>query len=133
KPVFSLGLWRRPVDRTLVAIFALLLFDGLIQVTWNQRELMSTFGLVTGILMARSVRIDDVSNERLAKPWRLAICIIFVICFGVMESHFLAGRMAKYKALDAMHAGDAMAARQYWETASLWTPRDPEPYAARAS
>ncbi len=126
-------LWRRPADRAILTIFCLLLIDGLIQVTWNQRELMSTFGLITGVLMGRSVYQATSARERFPKPARLGIVVIYVTLFAIMEARFLAGKSDKYKALDAMSAGDPLLARHYWDQAILWTPGDPQPYAAQAS
>ncbi len=127
-------IWRQPFERVLAVIFFLLIFDGLLQVSWNQRELMSTFGIVCGILIARTGRAGSVAP---AFGWENSSRLLGFLCvaglFALFETRYLASATSKQIALDAMVAGERIEAQRQWERATRWMPQDAEPYAARAS
>lgn len=127
-------LWRQPNDRALVFISLVLIFDGLLQISWNQREIFTTFGLICGVLMARTGSLEPI---RPTSSWlnsmRLTGFIGLVGVFALLESRYLLSATSKQIAADAMYAGEKAEAKEQWERATQWMPRDAEPYAARAS
>ncbi len=126
-------LWRTPFDRALGVLFFLILFDGLLQVSWNQREIMSLFGLVCGILIARTGSLSPPGPFRFRQSSRLTGFLGITALFTILEAPFLVGASSKQMARDAMYAGNQHEAEEQWKRASEWAPRDPEPFAARAS
>lgn len=122
-------LYQYPELRCLVVIFLLYLGDALVQITWNQRELMSLFGLVVGMLIA------ELPPGRRAlfgvRSRRGAALATMTILLG-LEGLYLLSKTEKQLAADATYAGDLDSATRHWNKALQWKPADPAPYAALA-
>lgn len=128
-------LWNRPIGRALPVMIAVILFDGLIQLSWNQREIVSILGLITGLAISITMPPPHRASP-IRRAVRMIICMIGVIAFTIMESQFLAGQSNKLLARDLMYSTDPAApseAARLWRKASTWMPRDPAPWVSRAT
>lgn len=119
-----------PAARALLFIIALILADALIQLTWNQRELMSTWGCAVGLILASSVSSTAISPIR---KWPSGLLLVPVVVLLVLDYKYLTAKGLKQTAADLAYSGEPVDAERYWTRASSWWTSDPEPYAARAA
>jgi Tfp pilus assembly protein PilF len=126
----SHGLWQARVLRALLLIYILVIADGLIQISWNQREIMALFGIVCGLLIAHTPSTRPAAARWNNAPWFTGT-ILLALALAAFETRHLAARSNKQIAIDAAYAGDAATADKYYQRASRWAPRDPEPIVAR--
>jgi Flp pilus assembly protein TadD len=123
---------QQPIGRTYLLLFGVLVFDGLLQTSWAQRELMSLFGLVCGCLVGMTAESTAPAPVRVRAGLRASALACIAAVMLLVEVPFLSAANAKQIAEDAMLSGDSALASRYWEKASRWAPRDPEPYQGRA-
>lgn len=124
-------IWERPWLRTIFLLYLLMLFDGLLQTSWGNRELMSTFGLICGALLSAPVGDPPAKASRLSTSVALIAAAIAIFTL-VIEIPYLTARSKKQLADDAMAAQDYVAVSRYLQAAERWAPRDSEIYQSRA-
>jgi len=122
-------LYQYPVLRCLVVIFLLYLGDALVQITWNQRELMSLLGLVVGMLLSE---LPPGGRALFRGGVKFGAAAALMAALLGLEGLYLLSKTEKQLAADATYAGDLNSATQHWNKALQWQPADPAPYAALA-
>lgn len=123
--------WEKPWLRTVFLLYLLLLFDGLLQTSWAQREIMSTFGILCGCLLLGTGAPPAAVPRR--RPSILAVVAIAAATFTLfIEIPYLTARSKKQLADDALSAQDYNSASRYLQAAGRWAPRDSEIYQSRA-
>jgi len=127
--------WRRGLlfqqgTRAFGIMILMIIGDALIQVTWNQRELVSTFGAICGFTMAASSTSAPVAQ---LSKMKTVSALLLVASFLVIETLNMGNAAAKQTASDFGYAGDLRSADRFWRRASGWLANDSEPFAARAS
>ncbi len=121
--------------RPAVVIATVFLFDALIQLSFNQREMMALFGIVCGILLAAGRGSDkpggapDAPQRRRTGSRFVPVATAGLLIAG-MAAHVVPALYAaahKQAAEDALAAGDTRDAVRSFRLASQWAPRDPIP------
>jgi len=134
--------WERPGQRFFLVTVVVLVFDGLLQTSWAERELMCLMGVGCAILLAGdparySNWLSSGVNDARPKSWRLraavaGLCLCGGSIFLAFEIPAMLANSSKQIARDATLGGDFFTAEKAWQKASRWMPKDPEPYQAQA-
>ena len=115
----------------VVAMIAMLLADGLYQLSFNQREMMILFGILAGTLIACSqTRFPNTSGSR-----RGAYLIGSILIFALgMQAGFamLTSTHARRQAEVAFDDGQPEKAMGLLHRARRWAPRDPQSFTLEA-
>ena len=131
--ISALRLLRRGgvTEIAIVAMTAMLLADGLYQLSFNQRELMMLFGILAGTLVASAPsQLPVPANSR-----RTAYLIGSILIFALsMQAGFamLTSLHARRQAEVAFDVGRPEKAVGLLHRARRWAPRDPQSYTLEA-
>lgn len=121
--------WRGTREgRAMLILCGVFLFDGLIQLSFNQRELMHTFGLCTGLLLGGAVKsLHEIGAQKAPPPRRVLSAIGVALALGLA----LVVVPSMYAGIQRLASEGALAENDY-ESAeahlrrALWaTPGDP--------
>lgn len=117
---------RDPALRPLLIVAAVFVGDALLQLSFNQRELMALFGLCSGLLLSAGPepRSRPTGPLRFAGRAFVGFLIAATLLHGVPSLMSSAWRQAAQTALED---GDPAAAVRYLRRAVSWAPRDPDP------
>lgn len=126
------ALWRRargpsPLRPALV-MAAVFLFDALLQFSFNQREMMALFGLLTGALLQGIPGKAAGGAGSCGHRFRIAVVALFLVAASLIHVvPALISLAEKEDAQDALDAGEVDEAIRHLRRASAWSPRDPYP------
>jgi hypothetical protein len=132
----AVGLWRSPWlrdpgFRALAAMAAVFVLDALVQLSFNQREMMMTFGILAGACVFAAGKPPSPAGlarghalTRLAAlRFPAALCLAALLGTGVVPRLYALGQ--KQVAEDFLATGDAMGALPFVRRAQMAAPRDP--------
>ncbi len=123
--------WRTPWLRAHVIIFAVILFDGMLQTSWAQRELMCLMGLSLGCLTGAAPTAKRRQSRWPAYVQISGISTLLAVLL-LVDVHYLNGKNQMILANDALLAGEPIEADRYAARASKWRPRDSEAFQLRS-
>lgn len=130
---------RSPIWKALACFCIVFLFDGLIELSFNNRELMNAFGMCAGIVLA-----TDNPKSRAPSPgsafqpgffkkhafkglsWTCAMLLVI----GVLPP--LRSLQQRQLGETELEEGNLNSARSHFRSAASWSPRDPLPLLALA-
>ncbi|GIX45766.1 MAG: tetratricopeptide repeat protein [Candidatus Hydrogenedentota bacterium] len=121
--------WRATREgRAMLVLCGVFLFDGLIQLSFNQRELMHTFGLCTGLLLGGAVKsLHDRGAPKAPPPRRALTALGGALALGlalVVIPSMYAG-MQRFASEGALAENDYQSAETHLRRALRATPGDP--------
>lgn len=123
--------WQTPWLRAHGAIFAVILFDGLLQTSWAQRELMCLAGLSAGCLVGAAPP-GPRRQRGLHTCLQIGAITLLATVLLLVDVRYLNGKNQMILASDALLAGKPAEADRHAARASIWRPRDSEPYQLRS-
>ena len=115
----------------IVVMTAMLLADGLYQLSFNQREMMIVFGILTGTLIACSQTPSSGTSSSRVSAYLIGSILIFALG---MQAGFamLTSLHARRQAEVALDDGQPEKAIGLLHRARRWAPRDPQSFTLEA-
>jgi len=126
------GRWRDSDVRVFLAMLSLFVFDSSIELSFNQRELMMTFGVLCGLAISVSTMHPSfaaASRHSAHATFLIGIAIGATLSLIAVPRYLALG--CKELAEDLVSQGETEKALRYVEHALKWQPRDPSLWTLR--